>query len=125
VKLYRLMKFAADGKPLIGTRRNMLGVRPTDPTNRDPRRNPDVKAVNDADLVSPGEGLSTSTDRDALLRRVGKGEAVFEIDPDHLGADLNSRLDRADHWLIEPSWPMTLLVYQQVLAGTRDIWKRV
>jgi len=125
VKLYRVMKLAADGKPLIGRRRNMLGVRPTDPANRDPKRTPDVQAVNDADLVSPGEGLSTSTDRDALNRRVGKGEAVFEIDPDQLDADLNARLDRGDHWLIEPSWPMTLMVYQQVLAGTRDLWKQV
>ena len=63
MKLYRVMKLDADGKPLIGKRRNMLGVRPTDPNSKDPKRVFDVRAVNDADPVIPGEGLSTSPDQ--------------------------------------------------------------
>jgi hypothetical protein len=125
VKLYRLMKVAADGKPLVGTRRNMLGVRPTDPTNRDPKKVFDVRAVSDADLVFPGEGLSTSPDRDAQARRVGRREAVFEIDTTQLDAALAPKADRRNHCLIEPSRPMTLAEYQQALADTRELWARV
>jgi len=125
VKLYRVMKLANDGKPLVGTRRNMLGVRPTDPNNRNPKRRFDVNAVDDADLVFPGEGLSTTPDRNSQATRVGSGEALFEIDTDELGADLAPMPDRSDLYLIEPSRPMTLSEYQQALSETLELWKRV
>lgn len=124
MKLYRVMKVDADGNPLIGTRRNMLGVRPTDPTNTQKGRKFDVPAVTGSDPVVPGVnmGLSVSTDPSRLL--VGPGEAVWEIDSDALN-DLNVVHDRDDHHLIEPSKRMTLDEYQDTLAATQLQWDRV
>ena len=123
MKLYRAMKVDTDGKPLIGTNGSMLGVRPTDPTNTNPTALFDVDAVNDADLVHPGEGLSTSPD--ANSRRPRKKEALFEIDTDDLSRELEPNPDKPGHCLLQPSLPMTLSEYQQALADTRDLWKRV
>lgn len=123
MKLYRVMKVDADGKPLVGTKRNMLGVRPTDPTNTNPKRKPDVAAANDTDTVSPGEGLSTSQDRKHL--RVDPGEAMFEIDSTALGPELVESPDNPPHTLIQPVAAMTLGEFQQTLADTRDLWQRV
>ena len=121
--LYRVMKTDADGKPLVGTKSYMLGVRPTDPNNTDPKRRFDVGAVSATDVVSSGEGLSTSVDPSVL--KVRTGEALFAIAEDDLGADLRKNPDNPPHCLIEPANPMTLEDYQQALAGTRDAWKRV
>ena len=123
MKLYRAMKVAPDGKPLVGTRRNMLGVRPTDPANTDPRRRFDVAAVNDGDTVSPGEGLSTSLNPARL--RVGAGEAVFEIETDDLTHALAPNPDHPPHCLLEPASPTTLGEFQDALADTRDLWQQV
>lgn len=119
MKLYRVMKLAADGKPQVGTSGSMLGVRPTDPNNAVP----DVTAVSDADTVHPGEGLSTSPDPNA--RQPRRNQAVFEIESDELGADLKPNHDKPNHCLIEPARPMTLAEYQQALADTRDLWQQV
>ena len=123
MKLYRVMKVAPDGKPLVGKRRNMLGVRPTDPANTDPSRRFDVAAVNDTDLVHPGKGLSTSPDPDSL--RVSRGEAVFEIETDELAPDLAPNPDHPGHVLLEPSRSMPLSDFQQALVDTRDLWQRL
>lgn len=124
MKLYRVMKVdSADGKPLVGSRRNMLGVRPTDPTNTDPKRRFDVAAVNDGDAVSPGEGLSTSLNPGKM--RVGAGEALFEIETDDLPSDLVPNPDHPPHCLIEPVSTTTFGEFQQALADTRDLWQRV
>lgn len=123
MKLYRVMKLAPDGKPLVGKKRNMLGVRPTDPTNRNPKAVFDVPAVNDTDMVAPGKGLSTSLDPTNL--RVNPGEAVFEIDTDDLGPDLEENPDNPPHYLIQPASTTTLGEFQQALADTRDLWKTV
>jgi hypothetical protein len=123
VKLYRAMKVGPDGLPQIGTRRNMLGVRPTDPNNKDPRRRFDVSAINDTDTVSPGEGLSTSLDPGTI--RASSGEAVFEIETDDVPPELAPNPDRPPHCLIEPSSSMTLREFQNALEETRDLWKQV
>ena len=39
--------YLSDGKPLVGKKRNMLGVRPTDPNNKNPGAVFDVPAMND------------------------------------------------------------------------------
>ncbi|QEG32000.1 hypothetical protein GobsT_68490 [Gemmata obscuriglobus] len=101
----------------------MLGVRPTDPTNKDPRRLPDVGAVNDADVISPGEGLSTSQDVKQL--RANPGEAIFEIESDDLGSTLMANPDRPPHCLIQPATTCTLGQFQKELADTRDLWRPV
>lgn len=123
MKVYRVMKVDADGKPLVGTRGSMLGVRPTDPSTTNPRPVFDVTAVNDTDLVQPGEGLSTSPDPNS--RRPRRGEAVFEIETDDLGPELSSHEDHPGHVLLEPAKAMSLGEYQQALADTRDLWRRV
>jgi hypothetical protein len=124
VKLYRVMKVNADGNPLIGTRRNMLGVRPTDPTNTQRGRKFDVAAVMGSDSVTPGagEGLSVSTEPGRLL--VGPGEALWEIESDGL-RDLAAAKDTETHYLIEPNRAMTLDEYQDTLAATQLQWNRV
>jgi len=125
VKVYRVMKVGADGKPLVGTRRNMLGVRPTDPNNRDPRRKFDVAAVNGGDLVIPGaaKGLSVSTAHAHLV--CGRDEVIWELDAVALPADLTPVADGKPHYVLEPSQPMTLDQYQAALLGTRDSWTQV
>lgn len=101
MKLYRVMKVnPTDGKPLVGRKRNMLGVRPTDPNNTDPTRRFDVPAVADSDTISPGKGLSTST---SACLPVGKGEALFEIETNDLPPDLQPNPDNPPHHLIQPS----------------------
>jgi hypothetical protein len=119
VKLYRVMKVAADGKPEIGTRGSMLGVRPTDPNATNAHPVFDVTAVSGTDLVHPGEGLSTSPDPNS--RQPRRGQAVFEIETDDLGPDLTPHHDKPGHCLLEPSRAMTLTEYQQALADTRDL----
>lgn len=124
MKLYRVMKVdPADGRPVVGTRRNMLGVRPTDPANTDPRRRFDIAAVDAADPVHPGEGLSTESVPGRLT--VGRGEGLFEIESDDLPAGLAVVPDRLPHCLIQPARTMTLGDFQAALRGTRDLWRRV
>lgn len=123
--LFRPMKVDADGKPKVGTRSYMLGVRPTDPNNTDPKRGSDVAASADTDIVQPGEGLSTSMKPDA--KRVGKGEALFRIDTDLISDSLAVNPDRPPHCLLEvpAGGTVTLAEFQERLAATRDLWERV
>lgn len=123
MKLYRVMKVDADGKPQVGTRSYMLGVRPTDPANTDPRRRFDVDAVTGSDTVLPGKGLSTSLDPATLRSR--PGEALFVIESDDLGGGLRENPDNPPHCLIEPGRPMSLADFQQALADTHDLWQQV
>ncbi len=123
MKLYRVMKVAADGKPLVGTSGSMLGIRPTDPNNTNPSAVADVAAVDDADLVTPGEGLSTSPNPNP--RQPRRNQAIFEIETDDIGPDLKPNHDKPNHCLLEPVRPMTLGEYQQALADTRDLWQQV
>src|ERR1700755_3160821 len=117
------MKVDPDGKAQVGTRRNMLGVRPTAPASADPNRRFDVAAVNDADTVSAGEGLSTS--QVTANQRVGRGEALFVIETDELPPELGANPDHPPHCLLEPSRPITLGAFQQALTDTRDLWEQV
>jgi hypothetical protein len=124
VKVYRVMKVdPADGKPIVGTRGGMLGVRPTDPASTNPTSVFDVTAVNDTDNVQPGEGLSTSLDPN--FRKPRRGEALFAIETDELDEDLKGIQDSANHVTIEPASPMQLGDYQRALEATRDQWEQV
>lgn len=123
MKLFRVMKVDADGKPRVGIKGYMLGVRPSDPTNTHPRRRPDVAAVNPTDTVSPGEGLSTSIDPGVLT--AGSGEGLFEVDTADLGPALHENPDHPPHCLLQPTAPMTLGAFQRALEDTRDSWVRV
>src|SRR5438067_1718334 len=110
------MKVDADGKPRVGTKSYVLGVRPTDPNNTDPRRRFDVDAVTDTDLVSPGKGLSTATNPAVLAVR--PGEVLFVIESDDLPAGLEPNEDHPPHCLIQPAYPMPLRDFQRALADT-------
>jgi len=123
VKLYRTMKIAPDGKPLVGKKRNMLGVRPTDPTNRNAKAVFDVPAINDTDAVSPGKGLSTSLD--PAILRVDPGEAIFVIDTADIDPELKPNPDNPPHCLLQPATTITLGELQHALEDTRDLWKPV
>lgn len=124
MKLYRVMKVDVDGKPLVGTRRNMLGVRPYDPNSKDPRRKFDVDATNSRDIVMPGtsNGLSVSTTSDQLV--AGRDEAVWEIEESELLPFLIPVPDHEPHHILEPIRQMTLEDYQAAVAVTRDSWAR-
>jgi hypothetical protein len=126
VKLYRVMKVHADGQPLVGNRRNMLGVRPTEPTNPDPNRRADVDAVAGTDPVLPGtkNGLSVETTPDRLQPKAN--EAIFEIEEATLlAAGVKPVPDREPHHILEPVNATTLDDYQARLLATRAAWVRV
>jgi hypothetical protein len=117
------MKVDTDGKPRVGTKGYMLGIRPTDPANTGPRRRADTAAITDDDPVSPLEGLSTATNPAVLVAR--PGEVLFVIESDDLPAGLEPNEDHPPHCLIQPALPMPLRDYQQALADTRDLWAEV
>jgi hypothetical protein len=126
VRLYRTMREAADGLPVVGPSPRTLGVRPGSFPN------PDVPAVQPDDLVQPGDGgLSVAPDDPMYLpyfRRPpslgGKGsDPVWYIELDELGLDLSFRQHKTTHGLIEPSRPMTLREFQDALARTRNRWQ--
>src|SRR5579862_3057331 len=111
MRLYRSMKEAQDGLPIVGPSGSLLGVRPGNaPT-------PDVLAVNPSDPVMPGHGgMSVAPDDPLHLQRhrrpislggIGR-DPVWYIEVDELGMDLDFRQDRAGHGLIEPKRAMTL-----------------
>lgn len=122
-----------DGMPLVGTRRNMLGVRPTDPTNTNPKRRFDVEAVLDSDPIQPGteKGLSVSSDLAKIAGHAQNDEAVWEIDTVELGMCFLTPIfspgndPNSSHYVLETSRDTTLAKFQEELASTRDLWTRV
>jgi hypothetical protein len=126
MRLYRSMKEAADNYPEVGSSGRRLGVRRgNDPT-------PDVLAVQPTDTVTPGQGGMSVAPADPLhLQRHrrpaslgGTGrDPVWYIESEDLGPDLDLRLDKPGHGLIEPQRPLTLQEFQDALANTRPRWK--
>ena len=125
MKLYRVMKIDVDGKPMVGTRRNMLGVRPTDPNNTIPNRKFDVDAVSGSDLVVPGKlkGLSVSTSTERLFP--APGEAVWQIEENELAPELLPCPAGPPHHILEPVRVINLDDYQGLLLATQDLWELV
>ena len=122
MKLYRLMKADADGKPLVGTGSMMLGVRPTDPTQ--PNKQHDVPAIIGTDAVRPGDGgLSCNADAARIPIRSRK-LLLWSIETDSLPSGLLPREAGVLHYLLEPIQEMPLDSFQQLLADTRDLWQR-
>lgn len=126
MRLFRSMKEAFDGLPMVGPSARMLGVRHgNQPT-------PDVLASDPSDLIQFGQGgMSVAPDdplrlqkhrRPASLGGTGQ-DPVWYIEVDDLGPDLDFRQDRPDHGLVEPQRPMTLQEYQAALAVSRSAWK--
>jgi hypothetical protein len=122
VKLYRLMKAAPDGKPLVGSGARMLGVRPRDPAQ--PNKRHDVPAVSGTDAVHPGDGgLSCYSDPSAIKIKSSKLE-VWSIEVAPLPPELTAQPAGDPHYHIEPKQDVTLDRFQQLLANTRDLWVR-
>src|SRR5437667_11295024 len=126
MRLYRSMKEARDGSPVVGSSSRVLGVRPgSAPT-------PDVLAASPLDTVRPGEGgMSAVPDdpwhlprhlRPSSLGGTGR-DPVWYIETEDLGPDLAFRQDRPNHGLIEPQRDLTLQEFQDALARTRSAWK--
>lgn len=126
MRLFRSMKEAPDGLPVIGPSARTLGVRPgNQPT-------PDVLASDPADLVLPGQGgMSVAPDDPLYLQKHrrpvslgGTGrDPVWYIEVDILGVELRFRRDHIGHGLIEPRHPLTLQDFQDALSATRPQWK--
>ena len=126
MKLYRVMKIDPDdGKPLVGIRRNMLGVRPFDPANTQRNRKFDVDAVVGSDPVVPGtrKGLSVSSVADRLYP--APDEAIWWIEDADLVPEFAAVPDGLPHHILEPTRQVTLNIYQANLWATRDLWERV
>jgi hypothetical protein len=122
VKLYRVMKADADGKPLVGDGSMMLGVRPFDPST--PHRRFDVPATAGSDAVNPGEGgLSCYTDPASITVR-GAKLILWSIETDDVPVLLEAKPAWSPHYHVEPARSMTLDDLQQLLADTRDLWVR-
>lgn len=123
MKLFRLMKVADDGKPLVGDGSMMLGVRPTDPNQ--PNKRADVLAVAGADVVKPGDGgLSCYSDTEAIKIQPRKC-GLWSIEISDLPTDLLPQPAGPPHYHIEANRNLTLDQLQQLLADTRDLWQRV
>ena len=129
MKLYRTMQMdSADGLPLVGIRRGMLGVRPTDPANTIAGRKFDVPAILDDDPVLPGQGKGLSVYSDLARTRPSKNEVTWFIESSILQTyHLVFEVDENDpeHFCIAPAIPMTLKDYQTALRLTRNHWQRL
>jgi hypothetical protein len=124
--LFRVMRPAEDGKPLVGDEPSLLGVRCDHPSGRN-----DVKRGKNG-LIFPGTGgLSVNPDDytriyptilDMALDEEEE-EQVWCLQLEDLSHELAYREPRAGKGLIEPSRPMTLERFQRALADTRDAWR--
>jgi hypothetical protein len=121
VKLYRKMEADIDGMPVVGSDRNMLGVRPRDPAR--PGWRSDVRAAAAADPVGPGEGLSVFNAADAISPHMGGQLYSIEADDLPTGLVAAQRGRNSAHYQIEPNRDMTLAEFQELLADTRDLWE--
>lgn len=142
-KVFRIMKQADDGKPVVGSRFGELGVRP-----RDMEENPlgEAHPGNGGMSVQPSLGAlaqrkysrfvpSRIQDTNPLFRgatgpddqyiwTMGSGPFVDSA----VTADLNLHCDSpapngfVDHGVIEPARMLTLDDFQHALAATRSDW---
>lgn len=125
MKLYRMMREAADGRPEVGDTFATLGVRPIRP-----RGTPDVPAVDPGDVVRSGTGgLSVFAGPVAALpvrlRPPNTQFPLWEIDAADLGPGLRAVPAGPPHYLVEPDRDVTLAELQALLAATRNHWQRV
>ena len=101
MKLFRLMKTDADGKPVVGSRSMMLGVRPIEPAQ--PAWRPNVPATAGDDPVQPLDGgLSCYTDPSDIAFRP-KRVRIWSIDATDLPPELVARFTGpTSHHQVEP-----------------------
>src|SRR5262249_9103122 len=120
------MKESTEGSPQLGSSARTLGA----------RLGIDVPALSGRDLVNPGQGgVSISPDDPHHLPRHrrppefgGTGQdPVWCLDDADLGPLLCFRPapGHPGHGFIEPAHPMTVDEYQQALAATQPLWRKV
>src|SRR5438128_6953832 len=120
--IYRAMREDSRGGPMIGPTARSLGVRP----------GVDIRVVGGQVQPTTG-GMSVAPDRPENLhplrlpRRFGGSgkDPVWYTSLDLLGADLQFREDSPVHGLIEPARAMSVDDFQQLLARTKPIWKKL
>ncbi len=123
--LYRTMVPDEDGRPRVGVKGSMLGVRP----------GVDIKPDAAGEVAPEQGGMSVTPNDPTLLPRHLRPEAlgghgrlpVFAIDAGLLApGDLVFRPDPNSpkkHGFVEPAVRMSLSHYQTALAATRPCWK--
>lgn len=120
--VYRAMREDPGGGPLTGATARTLGV----------RQQADIPVA--GGFVRPNTGgMSVAPDRPENLHPLrrppqygGSGkDPVWALDLSDLDGSLQFRQDATTHGLIEPSAPMSLTEYQQRLADTQTLWKKL
>ena len=111
---WRRMKQNPDGTPVVGDAADKLGVRAKDiPVNQD-------------GFVYPQTGgVSTSPLPEYLPTMNGKNLGDFQMDLDNLPDGLTYRPDPLRpkrHGFIEPSRPMKIETYKDLIYGTHEWW---
>lgn len=119
--VFRCMREASDGLPMIGPTARTLGVRPDD----------DISVREGK--VQPGTGgMSVAPDDPFHLPRhrrppefggTGK-DPVWCIDIRDSGTDLSFRQDKPSHGLFEPAREMSIEDFQQALADLAPKWSK-
>lgn len=128
LRLFRVMRPAADGLPRLGHSASTLGVRVEGRESRC-----DIPVKNG--LVEPSQGgMSVTPDDWRNVYFVFLENAVDDNEPDQmwllhgsdLGPDLQYRADDrypGSHGFIEPSRSMAVSVYEAAIIETRPRWK--
>jgi hypothetical protein len=126
IQLFRSMKEDAGNLPALGGSARTLGVRP----------GVDVPVTGPNAIVHPAQGGLSVSPNDPLnlpyFRRppefqgIGK-DPVWSINDVELGPNLSYRPDpdNPGHGFVEPAQPMTLAKYQDALALTQSLWRKV
>ena len=106
----------------------------TGPTARTLGVRPQVDIPATSGHVRPNTGgLSAAVDRPENLHPLRRPRAYggFGKDPawslslDQIGPNLQFRQDTPTHGLLEPSRTMSLVEFQQFLADTKPLWKKL
>jgi hypothetical protein len=122
--LFRAMKEASDGKPLVADTTSGLGVRDYEIDIEDGMVQPETGGMS----VSPETVYNLPPSfRPVEFGGTNKGRHAWTLREDDLGEDLTARPDAENpktHSFIEPVRPMTLEQYKQALWETRDSWRK-
>lgn len=127
-RLYRAMRSARDGQPVVGASASCLGVRldrpvvNATPVNLDGTVYPETGGMS----VTPDEPMRMPP----FLRPPSLGgtgdDPIWELDENALGPGLTYRPDPRrplDHGFIEPAHPLHRDQYEAELAATKPLWK--
>jgi hypothetical protein len=143
-KLYYRSMVEENSQPRVGRSARLLGVRPGIDVEQMPRDDlddqgylrPETERKSTGELVAVAirnaKGMSTSLSIESLpaFRRPtifgGSGrDPLWQIEDSQITGDLEAVQDSATHVSIMPRTTMLLERYEDALAKTQDLWKRV